>query len=210
MDGGQAKLTVIGGANQGEEVELAGDPILLGRGADCDLVLHDNYASRHHCWVEPRAEEWWVRDLGSRNGTLVCGERVDFERRLYEADLITIGRTRIRFNDPAATRTYLAVDSELPGNLVVDISRRVVLVNEQVLDPPLSPKQWLLLRVLWEHRGQALGKEAIAAAVWPNAEGAIYDYQIDKLVSRLRSRLGDAGDQAIETVWGVGYRLKSR
>jgi DNA-binding winged helix-turn-helix (wHTH) protein len=52
-----------------------------------------------------------------------------------------------------------------------------------------------------------VSKDDIARAVWPEAEGVIYDYQIDKLVSRLRSRLGEMGELLVETIWGFGYKL---
>jgi DNA-binding response OmpR family regulator len=54
--------------------------------------------------------------------------------------------------------------------------------------------------------GEAVNKDEIIAAVWPEVEsGAIYDYQVDKMVSRVRERIGK---DWIETVWGYGYRLR--
>ncbi|MDQ4077672.1 MAG: FHA domain-containing protein [Chloroflexota bacterium] len=206
MDETDAKLSVIAGANQGYELPLRGEPILVGRGPDCDLTLRDNYASRHHCWIEPREDRWWVRDLGSKNGTLVGTERVEHEQRLYDGEIITVGRTQIRFSDPASTKTYRALPDTT--RLVLDIPSRTVQVDGIVVDPPLSPKQWALLTLLWERRGEAVSKDTIARRVWPEAEGSIYDYQIDKLVSRLRARLGKSGEELIETVWGFGYQLK--
>ncbi|MGH2545215.1 MAG: FHA domain-containing protein [Ardenticatenaceae bacterium] len=208
MSSRDAKLVVIAGANQGTVLPLHEEPVLLGRDSDCDLVLHDNYASRHHCWIEPRGDEWWVRDLESKNGTLVGNERVEHEQHLLDGQLLTVGHTQLRFSDPAATRTYNLLPAYAPGRIVVDTAARMVRVENVVIDPPLSPKQWALLILLWTHRGEPLSKDDIAARVWPEAQGAIYDYQIDKLVSRLRSRLGDPGDDLIETVWGYGYRLK--
>jgi hypothetical protein len=207
MNEKDARLIVIAGANQGQELPLRDEPVLLGRGADCDLTLLDTYASRHHCWIEPRTGEWWVRDLGSKNGTLVSQERVDHEQRLHDGDVLTVGRTQLRFSDPAATRTY-TIPSLAAGQLVLDVPARAVFVNGTVVEPPLSPKQWALLELLWELRGEAVSKDQIARDVWPEAEGAIYDYQIDKLVSRLRARLGDTADDLIETIWGFGYKLK--
>ncbi|MBA3534149.1 MAG: FHA domain-containing protein [Ardenticatenales bacterium] len=208
MSGKDTKLIVIAGATQGTEVPLREDPVLLGRGSDCDLPLLDNYASRHHCWIEPREDGWWVRDLGSKNGTLVGTARVEHEYELKDGEIITIGHTQIRFSDPGATKTYNILSPVSLARLEVDVPGRMVRVDGIAIDPPLSPKQWLLLRVLWENRGQALSKDTIASAVWPEAEGAIFDYQIDKLVSRLRARLGPLGEELIETIWGFGYKLK--
>lgn len=207
MSGRNAKLIVIAGANQGLEIPLLEAPLLLGRGPNCDVPLYDNYASREHCWIEPRGDEWWVRDLGSKNGTLIGSNRINQEHLLSDSEIIVIGATQLRFSDPSDTKTY-TLPSQAPGRLVVDLPGRVVRVDSLVVDPPLSPKQWTLLTVLWQHRGQALSKDAIAGAVWPEADGAIYDYQIDKLVSRLRARLGEPGEELIETIWGFGYKLR--
>lgn len=208
MDGKEPKLVVISGANQGDDLLLKEASVLLGRGADCDLPLLDTYASRHHCWIEPRGDEWWVRDLGSKNGTLVGAERVAHEQCLQDGEVITVGRTQIRFSDPAATKTYHAIAAVPPTRLEVDAPARVVRIGGTEVEPPLSPKQWSLLALLWERRGEAISKDTIAAQVWPEAEGSIFDYQIDKLVSRLRARLGEPGEELIETIWGFGYRLK--
>jgi hypothetical protein len=48
----------------------------VGRDAACDVHLDDPMTSRRHASVEYREGLWWVRDLGSRNGTLVDGRRV--------------------------------------------------------------------------------------------------------------------------------------
>jgi hypothetical protein len=208
MNGRNAKLTITEGAHQGMEVPLEQDAILLGRGADCDLPLLDNYASRHHCWIERRDDEWWIRDLGSKNGTLINSHRVQHEQKLVDGDLLCIGATQVRFSNPSDTITYEAVATQPSTRLRLDAPARMVYVDGQPIDPSLSPKQWALLKFLWDHRAQAMSKDAIAAAVWPEADGAIYDYQIDKLVSRLRARLNVPHEDLIETIWGFGYKLR--
>lgn len=203
-----ARLVVVSGADAGRELELNGRPVLIGRDAECDLTLHDSYASRQHCWVEQREGRWWVRDLGSKNGTWVGEERVAHERLLYDGDVILVGHTRIRLREAGVTETYDAVPAvQSHHHLWLDEAARAVILDEAPIEPALSPKQWALLRLLWERRGAVVTKDEIARAVWPEAEGAIFDYQIDKLVSRVRARLGPAGDELIETVWGTGYKL---
>ena len=204
-----ATLVVLSGADAGQELTLNGGPVLIGRDAECDLVLHDNYASRQHCWVEQRDGRWWVRDLGSRNGTWVGDEQVVHERPLSDGDLILVGRTQICLRESSATRTYESLPAlSSRHHLWVDESARTVWVDDVRVDPPLSPKQWALLLLLWKRRGAVVTKDEIARAVWPDAEGTIFDYQIDKLVSRLRARLGPAGDELVETIWDSGYRLR--
>jgi len=203
-----AKLIIIAGAKQGTEIPLTHKALLLGRGTNCDIPLFDKYASREHCWIEPRGDQWWLRDLGSKNGTLVDSVRVQGEHRLADSEVIMIGITRIRFSDPAETKAYDSALPLEPERLMIDMPGREVILNGKIVSPPLSPKQWALLSTLYNNRGKALSKDSIANAVWPEADGAIYDYQIDKLVSRLRARLGQTGDDLIETVWGFGYKLK--
>lgn len=50
---------------------------LVGRGSTCHLRLDDPFASSEHATVWWTGSQWRVRDLGSRNGTLVDGRRLD-------------------------------------------------------------------------------------------------------------------------------------
>jgi pSer/pThr/pTyr-binding forkhead associated (FHA) protein len=46
---------------------------------------------------EPRRDGVWVQDLGSTNGTLVNGVRIDGPRRLEPGDVVRVGETDLRF-----------------------------------------------------------------------------------------------------------------
>jgi hypothetical protein len=61
-----------------ELVPLNGDTVVLGR-AHGETLSVDTLASRHHAEVSRRDGVWQVRDLGSRNGTFVDGERIEGE-----------------------------------------------------------------------------------------------------------------------------------
>jgi serine/threonine-protein kinase len=70
---------------------------LVGRSSAAHLRLPaDRAFSRHHFLLECQPPRGWLRDLGSRNGTLVNGARVK-EALLRDGDVIGAGRTRIRF-----------------------------------------------------------------------------------------------------------------
>jgi pSer/pThr/pTyr-binding forkhead associated (FHA) protein len=75
----------------------AGETIVIGRGATCDLVLASPAASRRHAEVVGQPAGWRVRDLGSTNGTFLNGERVEAERELHAGDAIQIGEQTIHF-----------------------------------------------------------------------------------------------------------------
>jgi len=82
---------------------LADDRLTVGSGPHNDLVLDfDSTVSRLHAVIERFGQAWCLRDLASRNGTTVNGERLAGERPLHPGDEIRVGRTRLVFRgDPA-------------------------------------------------------------------------------------------------------------
>jgi DNA-binding NtrC family response regulator len=69
-------LRVVAGPDRGAELPVARAPVTIGADASCHLVLHDAKVSRRHAQVWITTDGIRVRDLGSRNGTSVCGIRV--------------------------------------------------------------------------------------------------------------------------------------
>ncbi len=73
-----------------------GEPIVLGRGDEADILVDDTRASRRHAEITLRDGRLWVRDLGSRNGTKVAGAVLKNEElAVSRGDEIVIGPTRI-------------------------------------------------------------------------------------------------------------------
>lgn len=89
-------LNVIGGNDRGKRFELTGPETRIGRGTDQDVVLSDIAVSRRHFTLVFDGARYKVRDLGSGNGTLVNGQRVD-NYVLNDGDHIEIGQTVMRF-----------------------------------------------------------------------------------------------------------------
>jgi predicted component of type VI protein secretion system len=82
-----------------------GEPITIGRGAECDLRLPDGDVSRTHCRIEQSGSDYVVVDLASRNGTLIDGVRVS-RRRLREGDVLRVGNCTLQFESASpAPRT---------------------------------------------------------------------------------------------------------
>ena len=62
----------------GEDYELGSSALTIGRGGKNDVSIEgDEFASARHARFEPRRDGVWLHDLGSTNGTLVNGVRVD-------------------------------------------------------------------------------------------------------------------------------------
>ncbi|MCA1831857.1 MAG: FHA domain-containing protein [Actinobacteria bacterium] len=70
-------------------------PITIGRGSTCEVVLDDNYSSQFHARVFPRDGSWFVEDLGSTNGTYLNRVKVSSASPLAAGDEIRIGKTTI-------------------------------------------------------------------------------------------------------------------
>src|SRR5690348_15313634 len=58
---------------RGRRVALAPGDVVLGRGNECDVEVHDALASRRHAILHVGPEGVTAEDLGSRNGTLLDG-----------------------------------------------------------------------------------------------------------------------------------------
>ena len=66
--------------------------VLIGRQADCDVVLtQSRRVSRRHCCVAQVDDAFVVRDLGSMNGVRINGKRIDGEAPLNFGDIVSIG-----------------------------------------------------------------------------------------------------------------------
>jgi hypothetical protein len=77
---------------------LESDRLTVGADPSNDLVAERRGLSRVHAVFERYGEAWSVRDLGSRNGTFVNGDRVIGERALHAGDEILLGDLRIVFH----------------------------------------------------------------------------------------------------------------
>jgi pSer/pThr/pTyr-binding forkhead associated (FHA) protein len=70
-------LRFISGKYQGGEFPIVPEKqILVGRSSDLDMVLVEDMVSRKHARIAMQADQIWIEDLGSTNGTFVNGEKI--------------------------------------------------------------------------------------------------------------------------------------
>jgi len=87
-----AKLQVVQGRPQGKTLLFPPGEYLFGRGSECHIRPKCDWVSRQHCLFRVLADgRISVRDLGSRNGTLVNGMRVVAELPLKVGDQLQVG-----------------------------------------------------------------------------------------------------------------------
>jgi DNA-binding winged helix-turn-helix (wHTH) protein len=86
-------------------IPLAAGENLVGRDPECVLAIPSGLVSRQHASIRVDGERVTLRDLGSKNGTLVAGRRVAGELPLSDGDELKIGPARLIFCAPGAGST---------------------------------------------------------------------------------------------------------
>ena len=88
-------LTVLDGAQQGQTALLpGGEPMVLGRQPDCDLILSsDRYVSRHHLRVTAGESQVQLKDMGSRHGFGVNQQAFSDTAAARAGDVLVVGKT---------------------------------------------------------------------------------------------------------------------
>jgi phosphoserine phosphatase RsbU/P len=76
---------------------ISKERVSIGRARDSDILLPDLALSRRHAEIRKRSEGFFLRDLGSVNGTRLNGERIRAERRIYPGDIIKIAEHILAF-----------------------------------------------------------------------------------------------------------------
>ncbi len=141
--------------------------------------------------LEVGADDYLSKPFGARE--LVARVRALLRRHERLQEMLAADRS-----EGTAAMTF--------GPLLVDPSAHQARLNGEELE--LTRTEFGLLHLLLRNKGRAFSRAYLHDAVWgePAVEG---DRSVDNTVLRLRKKLGALGD-AIETVWGVGYRLSAR
>ena len=77
--------------------DLNGEPVIIGRRRDCEIYINESFVSGQHCQIWYEDGEWYLADLGSRNGTIVNGQRIKDVVALDSGDVISIGGLNLLF-----------------------------------------------------------------------------------------------------------------
>src|ERR1700752_2319448 len=79
-------------------ITLGGERVTVGKSSTNLVSLnHDSTVSRVHAVLENLGFAWSIRDVGSRNGTYLNGEKISAERVLRSGDELRIGKSRLVF-----------------------------------------------------------------------------------------------------------------
>lgn len=208
---------------------------MIGRLPDADIGLENPFVSRKHAEIGflddggsitgggAVASGYFIRDLGSKNGTYVDGNRLGSSRRILEGgELLEFGAGQVMATFALGTGTVTlphpsAIEDQRPpttggSGISVESNKREVYVEGALVHPPLSRKEFDVLSLLFDRGGQACSKDEIAAQGWPErGEGGVSDQEIGQCIHRIRRRIEpDPGaPHYLELIRGFGYRLNN-
>lgn len=169
-----------------------------------DIELSADVVSRRHLEILRRDNRYWVKDLGSTNGTMLNDDRI-IPGNLYELKhnaRIGLGveggsvHTVLVFKESEDTDIMHAKESvagqgtfQAVSWLKIDEGKKEAVVDGK--QKKLSKKEYDLLLLLYRNAGNICSRDEIIEAVWPETQeaSAISDATIDQLVHRLREKV---------------------
>ena len=87
----QLRMKVVQGKPRGHCLVFPVGKFMFGRGPECDVRPNSDLVSRQHCILEVSGDTAIIRDLGSRNGTLINGKLLTSECELTHGDTLQLG-----------------------------------------------------------------------------------------------------------------------
>lgn len=213
------------GDNGPETVSISELQHVLGRPPFADIAVDNPFISRRHAEISYLDDSYSIRDLGSKNGTFVDGKRLGKEPvELTGSEIIELGQGQVvatfglgsntmTLPDPSVigTRRNMTAEPDQPASgIYVNSGRRDVLIEGDLVTPPLSRKEFDILAFLYERAGEACSKDDIATQGWPEREtGEVSDQEISQCVHRIRRRIEQdpSAPKYIRSIRGFGYRL---
>jgi pSer/pThr/pTyr-binding forkhead associated (FHA) protein len=107
-------LVINRGTANEQVIRIDQEPVVIGRGPSCSVRIDDPGISRKHAEISYQDGMWFVRDLGSSNGTLVNGKWAEADKlSLSRNDVIRLGKTTFTYVEEAAAAEAEAAEGEI-------------------------------------------------------------------------------------------------
>jgi pSer/pThr/pTyr-binding forkhead associated (FHA) protein len=110
------KLYIVSGKYEHLSLGLKDQTTHIGRSAENDIQIRDNYVSRRHLELYKKGDKYFIKDLNSANGTFLNGKKIRSKvaRGVKEGDTIVIGMTLICLGETCSERVLSFLDSVEP------------------------------------------------------------------------------------------------
>lgn len=116
------QLVVLRGRSATTTLKLGEGVTTAGRHDECQLRIKSSEVSRRHCQFFEKNGMLLVKDMGSANGTLLNGKKIEGQRVLEPGDELTIGPVKLRVEkagQPAVSKASAASAGPKPGDTAV-------------------------------------------------------------------------------------------
>jgi DNA-binding response OmpR family regulator len=186
--------------------------VVVGRGPEADLQLVHPLVSRRHAELTLQDDgDFLVRDLGSRNGTIVNDELLqELAKAVAAPAVVQVGPYVLRL-----TPSSLIADETLQvqrsaksrPRVSLDSGLHVLQVDGKLALEALTGLEYKLMEVLTAADRRLVPNQQLGDALW--GAGLWDAYMLHNLVRRVRRKLEDKGlaaDELIVSVPGGGYR----
>lgn len=187
----KVQLIVVQGKPEGKVIPLTIPQFKIGRGETCHLRPNSEQVSREHAEFTISSDTVQVRDLGSRNGTLVNGKAVTEPYTLKDRDLVTIGHLTFAVSIEGAPAAKAAPAAPKPvatakPAAIDDVSIDDIdswLISDQAKPTPESPSgvyggETITIAAF---KDSAVKPEAAAPKPAPTADAAPDDGEFERV-----------------------------
>ena len=195
-------------AGQLHRVPVEEGSMRVGRSQLCDIVLTDPYVSRMHCTLAASADGVVLVAVTALN-PIVLAERQCEAATVRPGQTFSLGNTTLRVlrsSDVEEAPTMRVARQSAPARLVLRRSTRELVDRDGTLVAQFSPSEFAAFAAIVRRHPDAADHDDLGLAVWGGL--GFEQYQLHRLLQRVRARLGDAGN-LLENVRGAGYRLRA-
>ncbi len=209
----QIAITLPDGSNK--TIRLDKERWTLGRSTENDFGYpEDSGLSRHHLVFEKEGDDWTIRDLGSKNGTLLNDTRILTKHLLHPGDRVTASRLVLQFENAAPSVPEVSIifdknQSDIPSEKTLSTSLDQLMSSQTQFAKPsreASTRQWTspLTAFLRAGRELSLGRPL------PELFRVILDLSIEAVGAERGVLLTVEGDRLIvQASRGDGFRIST-
>ena len=149
-----------------------------------------------------------IHGYGGRWLMRAQGQPAPLNATLSQPDLAPVAALALAMDEPEEPLddSHAAPATAKNPAITIDVVMRVVTVAGREVE--LTPKEFDLLALFAQNPGRPFSRDELLDRIWRN-DYEVTDRTIDTHVQRLRKKLGEQSE-AIQTVWGVGYKFQTR